>query len=200
VTGGLAAGKSTVCALLAAGGVPTVDADQLGRELTAAGGAVVTELARAFGDDVIDQDGVLRRDLLAARAFKDDDSRRRLEAIMHPRIAAAMAERLRELAADGHTAVVVEAALLLESGRRDLYDLLVVVTAPEAVRLARAALRGMSEVEARRRLAHQWPDRQKIEHADHVIENGGDRAALERRVARLLDIIRDRAEARQESR
>ncbi len=178
VTGSLGAGKSALCRLLAERGLAVLDADQTSREVTAPGEAVLAELKREFGADILDRSGRLDRARLAVRALADPAARDRLQAILHPPIRRALAGAVRELGAAGQRIVVIEAAMILEGGQRDFYDLLVVVTAPTALKLARAAGRGMPVAEAERRLALQWSDERKATVADWVVHNDADLAAL----------------------
>jgi len=178
LTGGIASGKSTVAAMLAARGAAVVDADRLARALQEPGQPCFLAIVEAFGREMLGADGRLDRPRLAARVFGDAAARRRLEAIMHPAIRVATAEALAKAAAAGFRVGVVEAALILEAGQRGEYDCLVVVTAPVEVQVARLrASRGLGEAEARQRIAAQWPAEAKAAAADFVIENGGERAA-----------------------
>jgi dephospho-CoA kinase len=117
--------------------------------------------------------------------FADPSRRAALEAIMHPAIWAACDAEIRAAAAAGRAVCVVEAALILETGQRSRFQRIVVVTAPTDVQVERVArARGLTEEEARRRVAAQWPNADKARQADHVIDNGGDLAATEAQVAR----------------
>jgi dephospho-CoA kinase len=168
LTGNIGSGKSTVARLLAARGVPVVDADQVAREMVA-------------------PDGTLDRRALAARVFADARERAELNRIVHPRIAEEVSSRLGALAGEGYPVAVYEAALIIENRMHDGLDGLVVVTAPEAAQLARLRERdGMSEEEARARLAAQLPAADKLRHATFVIDNQGSEAELEAQVDRLL--------------
>lgn len=178
VTGGLASGKSTLCRLLADRGLPVIDADQVAREVTAPGSPLLVELARAFGAEIITAEGGLDRPLLAARALTDRASQARLNSILHPPIRERLAIEVERLGREGAPAVVIEATLALESGNRAFYDWLVVVVAPDEEKVKRAAARGMSGEEARRRLALLWTDADKEAQADRVIRNDGSLAAL----------------------
>jgi dephospho-CoA kinase len=190
LTGGIASGKSTVAARLRARGVPVLDADELAREVVAPGSDGLAEVVARFGAAVLAGDGALDRKKLAAVAFASDEARRALERITHPRIAAATMERLGALGDAGEPLVAYEAALLVESGRAALFRPLVVVALDEAAQVARAMARdGATEAEVRARLAAQLPMAEKVAAADHVIANGGDRAALVARADEVLDAI-----------
>jgi len=190
LTGGLASGKSTVAARFLARGVPVIDADQLARDVVLPGTLALRELCEQFGADVIRSDGTLDRQALAARAFASEPQRRALEAITHPRIAAAARERARELEHRGEPLGCYEAALLVERGLVEQYRPLVVVSAEPEVQIARACARGgLTEAQARARLAAQLPLASKVALADHVIVNDGDLARLWQRADAALDAI-----------
>jgi dephospho-CoA kinase len=196
LTGGLASGKSTVAARFRARGVPVIDADQIAREVVVPGTEGLAEVVAAFGREVLAPDGSLDRKRLGEVVFGDDDKRRRLNAILHPRIGARTFSLAAELDARGEPLACYEAALLVENGAADAFRPLVVVAAPEEVQVARAMARdGSTEEQARARIHAQMPLAAKIAVADHVIENDGDRAATERRADQVLDAIRRAREA-----
>jgi dephospho-CoA kinase len=174
VTGGIAAGKTTVTGLLLKLGCAVIDADLLAREVTATGSAALDQIAATFGDEVIADDGSLDRARLAQIVFDDPAARRKLEAITHPAIASAARQRAADLGAQGHQVVFYEAALLVETGRHSDLDGLVVVTAGEAQRVERLMARsGLTYEEAQKRLAAQLPQDVKVQVADFVIDNSG---------------------------
>lgn len=190
LTGNIGAGKSTVARLFAEAGVPVIDADLLSREVVAKGTEGISEIARRF-PGVVDAAGVLDRKALAARVFADERERTALNAIVHPRIAREAAARTRALEAQGHPLALYEAALLVENGLQGALAGLVVVTAPEELRLRRILLRdGATEAEARARIAAQLPEAEKARAADFVIRNEGDPADLRRQVADVLAKLR----------
>lgn len=183
LTGGIACGKSTVARRFAALGVPVVDADAIARDVVRPGTSGLSAVREAFGDGVLATDGALDRKALGARVFGDDAARRRLEAILHPRIAAESAARFRSLQDSGAPYLLYEAALLVETGRhRDLAALVVVAASP-GTQLARLVARdGEGEDAARRRIAAQMPIEEKVSVADHVIWNDGTIADAHARV------------------
>jgi dephospho-CoA kinase len=186
LTGGIATGKSTVARLIAERGIPVVDADQLAREAVAPGEPALAEIARRW-PQVIAGDGRLDRRRLGAIVFADAVARGRLEAILHPRIAALADERAAALAAQGHPLAFYEASLLVETGRHRDFDGLVVVNASPETQIARVMARDrLARDEARARLAAQLPLREKLAVATSVIDNDGDLAATTAQVDRLL--------------
>jgi dephospho-CoA kinase len=194
LTGGIATGKSTVAAMFAARGAAVVDADQVARTLQAPGSPCFRQIVEAFGPEMVGPDGQLDRARLARLVFGDASARRTLEAIMHPAIRRAVSEALARAAAAGASLGVVEAALILEAGQRERYDCVVVVAAPAETQLDRLReTRGLDEVEARRRLAAQWPTETKAAAADFVIDNGGDLAATASQVEGILAALRAKA-------
>jgi dephospho-CoA kinase len=190
LTGGIATGKSTVARILAAMGVPVIDADQVARAVVASGEPALARIVDTFGPGVLAADGTLDRAALRKRIVRDPEARRRLEAITHPAIRARIAERARELEKEGHAFVVVEAALLVETGSYRDYPVLVVVTASPETQVRRLMARdGVSPREARDTLQAQLPVADKEAVATHVIRNDGDLDALEARVREVWSVV-----------
>ena len=188
LTGGIATGKSTVARLIAQRGIPIVDADQLAREAVEPGQPALAEIARLWPQVLLAGDGRLDRKRLGGIVFADPDARRRLEAILHPRISELCDARAAALAAAGHKLAFYEASLLVETGRHREFDGLVVVTASPEAQIERAMARDhLTRDQARARIDAQLPMADKIAVATHVIDNGGDPAATAAQVARLLD-------------
>jgi dephospho-CoA kinase len=186
LTGGIGSGKSTVARLIAGRGIPVLDADELARAAVAPGRPANAEIAAAW-PAVMRKDRTVDRKRLGEIVFKDPAQRRRLEAIMHPRIQEMCEERARELAAKGHKLAFYEASLLVESGRHRDFDGLVVVTASPPTQLARIQTRGdLTADEARARIAAQLPLADKIRLATHIIDNEGDIAATRAQVDKVL--------------
>jgi dephospho-CoA kinase len=174
LTGGIAAGKTVVADRLAELGAVRIDADRLAREVVEPGTPALAEIARRFGADVIREDGSLDRPALGAVVFQDPDARRDLEAITHPAVRALSARRMAEAGeADPDAIVVYDIPLLVESGRVDEFDRILVVHAPREERIRRLVeLRGMSPEEAERRIASQASDEERLAVADDVIDSG----------------------------
>jgi dephospho-CoA kinase len=188
LTGGLAAGKSTVARMLAKAGCTTFDADRLVGELYAPGKPGAAAVRELFGAAMLAPDGAVDRRALAARVFGDPPALAALERAVHPLVRA----RFQELAARQTGIVVVEATRLAEAGWAAELDRVVTVEAPLELRLARAVARGMEPEEARRRLAAQGDGELRRQVADHVLVNDGDAGALAAQVAALVRDLRDR--------
>lgn len=181
LTGGIGSGKSSVAHRFAELGALVVDADALAREVVAAGTPGLARVVEEFGDGVLRPDGTLDRPVLGRIVFGDPDALARLNGIVHPLVR----ERAAELvsAVPPGTVVVQDVPLLVETGQAGAYDLVVVVEAPADVRVRRLARdRGMSEDEARSRMAAQASDEQRRAVADVVIVNDADLGTLRDRV------------------
>lgn len=197
LTGGIGSGKSTVAKLLAEHGFSVVDADQLAREVVEPGQPALAELAEAFGQDVLLADGSLNRSELAARAFVDKERTELLNAITHPRIQKLRERRFQEAKDVGSDAVVYDMPLLVEQGVDKNMDLTVVVDVDVEERIRRlVATRGLTEEDARRRIAAQVADAERLAAADVVIDNNGPVEALGEQVDQLVRVIRGRGAGR----
>jgi dephospho-CoA kinase len=182
LTGGIGSGKSTVARLFAAHGVPVIDADRIAHDLTRPGEPAEREIIAAFGSEVA-PDGRIDRQALAARVFSNASERRRLEAILHPRIRSAMEQAVQRLGAQYCLCVI---PLLIETNQRDLVDRILVVDADENTRIERVRLRdGRDEREIRAIMASQVSRAQRLAAADDVIINNGDLTELEDQVRAL---------------
>ena len=190
LTGGIGSGKSTVAARFRARGVPVIDADLLAREVVAPGTPGLAEIRARFGDEVIDARGELDRARLAEIVFHDDDARRALNAITHPRVRDLALTRVQELAAQGEPLACYEVPLLIESGLGDVLRPLVVVVVDPATQVERTMRRdGSTREHAEARIRSQMPLAEKARLADHVIDNGGSVAATLTRTDQVLDAI-----------
>jgi len=186
LTGPTGAGKSTAARILTSMGCAVIDGDALAREITLPGSPVLTALAERFGGDILLADGSLDRALLASRAFADEQSRQDLNAITHPAITAlALARAETHGSASGIT--VVDAAALPESGLARHCERIIVLTAPEEVRLARILARdGISEAAARQRIDAQ----RHINYNGHtMIDTSEGEAALRHALEQALEEI-----------
>lgn len=184
LTGGIGSGKTLVADALAALGAAIIDTDEISRRLTAAGGDAMPAIGKAFGAGFVTAQGALDRAAMRRLAFADPAARERLEAILHPAIRAA-ADRALAASAGPYSVLVVP--LLFETRAcLDRVDRTLVVDCPEELQVRRVAGRpGLSETEARAILAAQWPRWRRLQMADDVVWNGGDRAALERQCEML---------------
>jgi dephospho-CoA kinase len=184
LTGGIASGKSTTARLLRDLGAHIVDADQLARDVVMPGQPALAEIARLFGPEMITPEGTLDRKRLGALVFGDADKRRQLEAITHPRIALLTQQRLEGLRAEGVPVAIYEAALLVENGTHRGLEGLIVTSCDEATQIARMRARdGLSEAEARARIAAQLPLAAKVAVADWVIDTCGPIPETQKQVA-----------------
>jgi dephospho-CoA kinase len=184
VTGGIASGKSALTDRLAARGLPVVDADCVARELVEPGQPALEEIRTTFGDEVLDVEGRLQRRVLRERIFADPQARRRLEAILHPRIR----ERMHALAhaADG-PCVVLAIPLLTAESRYPWIDSVVVVDVPEEVQIERLMARdGIDEAAARAALSAQISREARLALADIVVPNSAGLDALDREAEALV--------------
>ena len=184
LTGGIGSGKSTVAATLAQLGAQVIDADRVGHEVYRPGSDGYRSVVEAFGPGVVAADGTIDRGALGARVFSDPTALARLNALVHPLIAAEVGRRIGALRAAGErTPIVVEAAVLLEAGWRSLVDRVWVVSAPrEAAIVWTVAARGLTRAEVERRLEAQLPEAERRRAADLVLENDGTPAQLRARV------------------
>lgn len=181
LTGGVASGKSTVSAMLAELGAVVIDADLLAREVVAAGTDGLAEIVAAFGPTVLTTDGELDRQAMGAIVFAEEDQRRRLESIIHPRVRARGAEL--EAAAPVGAVVVHDIPLLTETGQAGAFDAVVVVDVPIEAQIERMMeLRGLSRQEAESRVGAQASREDRLAIATHVIDNTGTLAELRARV------------------
>jgi len=193
LTGGIATGKSTVAAMLRQLGATVIDADEATRAVEARGTEGLRLLAQEFGPGIITPDGDLDRGRLAEIAFKDPEARQRLNGIVHPLVRQWMAERQQEAFQRGDPVVVLDIPLLFESRGVGAFETVVLVYAPEDLQVRRLVeLRGMSEAQARARIAAQIPIEDKRRMATHVIENTGGMDDLQAQVEQLWVEIRAR--------
>jgi dephospho-CoA kinase len=174
LTGGIASGKSTVGRMLRDEGAPVVDADQLARAVVEPGQPALDDIVREFGRSVLQDDGALDRKRLGEIVFSDETKRKRLQQITHPRIAMAAQAQVEGYRAQGEPVVVYEAALLVENNLHRALDGLIVVRATVEQQVERCMKRdGVTEEQARARIAAQLPLVEKLKVATHVIDNTG---------------------------
>jgi dephospho-CoA kinase len=189
LTGGIGSGKSEVSRLLESYGAVVIDADKLARDVVAPGTPGLAQVVEEFGADVVRADGSLDRERLASLVFGDDGARQRLNAIVHPLVG----ERSAALKADASDDAVVvhDVPLLTEAGLAGLYDLVVVVDVPVETQIERLVqLRGITEEDARARIAVQASRDERRAVADVVIDNSGTFEELEAQVRELWEELR----------
>ncbi|OBF05612.1 dephospho-CoA kinase [Mycobacterium sp. ACS4054] len=186
LTGGIGAGKSALSATFAKCGAVIVDGDVISREVVQPGTEGLQALVAAFGDDILLPDGSLDRPALAAKAFRDDEARQRLNGIVHPLVGKRRAEIIASVPED--SVVVEDIPLLVESGMAPLFPLVVIVYADVEVRLRRLIeQRGMPESDARARIAAQASDEQRRAVADIWVDNSGSPDDLVQRAHDVWD-------------
>lgn len=198
LTGGIGSGKSTVARLLDERGAVVIDADRIAREVVEPGTEGLAAVVERFGEDILDPEGRMDRAAVAEIAFSDDQAREDLNAIIHPRVRQRIAERLGEIAADErerNRIVVLDVPLLVEGGGDHGYEDVLVVTAPEEVRVRRLVEdRGMDPDDVRARISSQASDEERLAVATHVIDNAGTMDELERQVDEVYAELRDAAQ------
>ena len=187
LTGGMGSGKSTVARRVAELGAVIIDADQIARDVVEPGEPALTELAEAFGEDILLDDGSLNRGELAKRAFVSAEKTELLNSITHPRIEQRTEEQFN---AAGDAIIVFDSPLLIEMGQSEAQDLVVVVHTPVEVRLDRLVeSRGVDREDAKQRIAKQISDDKRLQFADVVLENSGTEEDLVRQVDRIWERI-----------
>lgn len=190
VTGGIAAGKSTVCGRLRELGAHVESADDLVRFVQRKGSPVLDAISDRFGIGVIDEDGGLDRAALGRLVFEDADARRDLEAIVHPAIGVELKRRIADIyAADPNAIIVYDIPLLVETNRMDEFDSIIVLACDPDIRRQRLIeLRGMSADEAESRIAAQATEVERMQVADWIIDTG---ESVEDTMAQVDDVWAD---------
>jgi dephospho-CoA kinase len=192
LTGGIGSGKSEVSKRLSAKGAVVVDADRIAREVVEPGTPGLARVVARFGEEVLQPDGSLDRPKLGSIVFADSEKLAALNAIVHPLVAKRSAELQRQ--APGDAIVVYDVPLLVENNLASGYDVVIVVDADDDVRIRRLTEhRGMSEADAKARIAAQAGRQERLAAAHIVIPNEGTLEELDARVAEVWDEIRKRA-------
>lgn len=192
LTGGLACGKSLVGEALASYGCFLIRADELGHEALAPGGAAFEPAVREFGSDILDTQGRIDRRRLAACVFEDPAALARLNALVHPAVRRREEQLMAEFEAREPKGIaVVEAAILIETGRYQDFDRLILVACSEELQVARAMHRdGADEAEVRARLSRQMPLEEKRKFADFVIDTSGAKEDTLRQTRAVYEALR----------
>jgi dephospho-CoA kinase len=194
LTGGILTGKSTVSGMLAERGAVIIDADKIGHEAYKPQTDVWDELVDTFGEWILKRDGEIDRKRLGDIVFHDPLALTLLNKIVHPRMREMIEEELKRLEEEGVPVVILEAAVLIEAKWNDLVDQIWVTTAPEEKVIDRLQNRaGLSEEQARSRIAAQLPPKEKVKHADVVIDTDCDLAELG---IKVLDLWEDRIQGK----
>ncbi|BBO74315.1 dephospho-CoA kinase [Desulfosarcina widdelii] len=195
LTGGIATGKSTVSNFLSEAGARIIDADKIAREVVEQGTPAYDEIRAFFGEEVLMPNGDIDRERLGDIIFNDSDKKKRLDAIVHPRVFERSAVLIAEIAASEPDAVVIlDIPLLLEANMdRDLTEVIVVYV-PETMQLQRLMARdGIDEKAAMARIRSQMPIEEKRKQATCVIDNSGSRSACRQQALKALDRLRQKA-------
>ncbi|HEX4337712.1 MAG TPA: dephospho-CoA kinase [Polyangiaceae bacterium] len=193
LTGGIGSGKSTVARRFRARGLPVLDADQLARDVVAKGTTGLAEIVARFGEGVLDADGSLDRKKLAALVFKDDEARKALNIITHPRVGSLLTKRAEELARRGEPLACYEVPLLFETGLDTVLRPVVVVAAPLDARVERTMVRDAgTEDDVTSRVRAQMPLEEKVRRADYVIDNAGAPEDLVARADEVFESVCER--------
>lgn len=187
LTGGIGSGKSSVASLLRDRGFVIVDADRIARDILQPGSDALREVAAVFGDDLLDASGVLNRKLLAQRAFGSEAQTQKLNAITHPAIRKESMRQFDAAEAAGADVAVYDMPLLIELGLHRAMDFTVVVDVDEEERVKRLVnFRGLTEEDARSRIARQITDAERLAAADYIIDNNGPLPELSPQVDALV--------------
>ena len=190
LTGGIATGKSHCLARFVALGVPVIDADVLAREAVAPGSAGLRAVTERFGVHLLKADGTLDRAALGAIVFADRTARAQLESIIHPEVRRRIREWFAQLPHDTAVAIA-DIPLLFETGQEHDFDRVIVSACDPAVQIRRIVARdGLTEEDALKRLAAQWPIDEKAKRADYVIRTDGTFAETDAQVAAVLEALR----------
>ena len=188
LTGGIASGKSTVSELLAGFGAVIVDSDKIAREVVEPGTPGLAQVVAEFGPSVLTESGALDRAKLGEIVFADQGARERLNAIVHPLVGARSAE-LEEAGRAAGKLVVNDIPLLVEVGYAPFFDEVIVVDVPVETQVERAIARGMTEIDARARIAAQASREDRLAAATYVIDNTGTLDDLRKRVQEIYDAL-----------
>jgi dephospho-CoA kinase len=192
LTGGIATGKTTVAQMFKRCGAVVIDADQLARHVVRPGKPAWREIVAAFGKSILTPRGSINRQALGAIVFQDRRKLKKLERIIHPRVAREQQRLTRRIKARVPNAVVVyEVPLLFESGAHTRVDKIIVVTADRETQIARLKRRnGLTRAEALRRIGQQMALAHKARRADVVLDGTDDKAAVRKDVRRLMGSLR----------
>jgi dephospho-CoA kinase len=182
-------GKTTAGSILRHLGVRVVDTDQIAHDLTQPGQPALAEIREVFGKGYFEAGDRLRRDVLAQLIFSSESARRRLEAILHPRIRQTWLDRVEEWRKQGHSRAVAIIPLLFETDAAKEFDHTICVACSERLQHRRLTERGWTEEQIRQRVQAQLPVRKKIELADYVVWNDAGLEVFEAQLTRILSAV-----------
>lgn len=190
LTGNIASGKSSAALFFAELGAHTIDADRVAHELYKTGTPAYDRIIAAFGEQILGSNGEIDRKKLGQIVFSDADKRLRLNALMHPEVGAAIQRRIFELEQSSSSGIViVDAALMIETGGYRMYHRLIVVTCAPSLQISRLMSRdGLTESDAKERIASQMPIEEKLKLADYTIDTSG---SLKQTHDQVEEIYRD---------
>ena len=190
LTGNIASGKSSAALLFAELGVHVIDADRLVHELLKSGTPTYDKIVSAFGERILDPGGEIDRKRLGQIVFSDADERSRLNALTHPEVHTAILQRIFELEQLSSSGIImVDAALMVETGNYRMYHRLIVVTCNPSLQISRLVSRdGLSEADAKARIASQMPIEEKLKLANYIIDTSG---TLKKTQDQVEEIYRD---------
>jgi dephospho-CoA kinase len=186
LTGGVGMGKSTAAGFFLSHGVRVVDTDDIARQLVQPGRPALAEIQAVFGNHLLAPDGTLRRDELARIIFSSEADRKKLEAILHPRIRERWLAQLETWRTEGCTLALVVIPLLFETGAESNFDKIICAACPPAAQHERLAARGWSAEQIRQRIAAQLPVEQKIARSHFVLWTEGELSSHARQVELVL--------------
>jgi len=186
LTGGIGMGKSTAAELLRKRAIPIVDSDVIARQIVQPDEPALREIQDAFGRDIVDADGQLRRDELAGRVFADAEARRTLEAILHPRIRAVWQAQLEAWRTEGKETAVAVIPLLFETNAAGRFDSTICVACSATTQRQRLHARGWNDEQIAQRIRAQLPTEKKIALADFVVWTEAGLDVHEAQLARII--------------
>jgi dephospho-CoA kinase len=192
LTGGIASGKSTVAAMLAAAGARIVDADRIARQVVQKDQPAYHDIVRHFGSSILDPEGHIDRQALGVIVFNDKNAKQALNDIVHPRVNEVMQEHIHQLAREHlQDPVILDVPLLIESGWHQFLPVVILVYVPEAVQKVRLMTRdGLTATDAMARIRAQMPIDTKRAYADYIIDNTGTLETTQRQVLKVIGQIR----------
>jgi dephospho-CoA kinase len=190
LTGGIATGKSYCAARFASLGVPVIDADALARDAVSPASPGLAQVARRFGSSILLPDGSLDRAALGRIVFAHRAARAALEAIIHPEVYRRIREWFAQLPVSTRVAIA-DIPLLFETGHNHDFDAVIVAACDPRTQLSRVMARdGLSEAQARERIAAQWPIEEKAARADYVVHTGGSFADTDVQIGAVYEALK----------